>query len=72
MIKECETYENFKKILDAFSDKIARIIQFKDELVSKLLDWGKNFEDNVDILTNEIEKLLNPSLKDVLPKKVFF
>ncbi|WP_052454756.1 hypothetical protein [Rickettsia hoogstraalii] len=30
LIKECETYENFKKILDAFSDKIARIIQFKD------------------------------------------
>ncbi|WP_156138541.1 hypothetical protein [Rickettsia hoogstraalii] len=39
--------------------------------MSKLLDWGKNFEDNVDILTNEIEKLLNPSLKDVLPKSVF-
>ncbi|HJD66471.1 MAG TPA: hypothetical protein LFV91_05505 [Rickettsia endosymbiont of Bembidion nr. Transversale] len=29
------------------------------------------FKDNVDILNNEIEKLLNPDLKDVLPSEVF-
>ncbi|WP_341787752.1 hypothetical protein [Rickettsia endosymbiont of Cantharis rufa] len=32
---------------------------------------GKNFEDNVDLLTNEIEKLLNPNFENILPKNVF-
>ncbi|WP_050755356.1 MULTISPECIES: hypothetical protein [spotted fever group] len=41
LVEECKTYENFKKILDTFSDKIREIIKFEDKLVSKFLDWGK-------------------------------
>ncbi|CEO17629.1 hypothetical protein RMONA_06350 [Rickettsia monacensis] len=34
LVEECKTYENFKKILDTFSDKIREIIKFEDKLVS--------------------------------------
>lgn len=71
LIEECKTYANLKKVLNIHGDKIAKIISCGDQLVSDLLVWDKRFEDNVDIVTNELEKLLNPNLQDLLPRNVF-
>lgn len=71
LIEECKTYEKLKKVLNVHGNQMAKIISHGGKLVSDLLVWDKDFEDDVDIVTHELQKLLNPNLGDVLPRNVF-
>ncbi|AFE50358.1 ankyrin repeat domain-containing protein [Rickettsia prowazekii] len=71
LMAECKTYEKLKKVLNVHGDQIAKIISHGNKLVSDLLVWDKIFGDDVDIVTHELQKLLNPNLGDVLPRNVF-
>ncbi|HJD61703.1 MAG TPA: ankyrin repeat domain-containing protein [Rickettsia endosymbiont of Columbicola hoogstraali] len=71
LLAECKTPEKLKKVLNNYGNKITKFIKFEPNLVNKLNNIISAFEEDTDILTNEIKKLLNPDLINVLPRKVF-
>lgn len=71
LLAECKTPEKLKKVLNNYGNKITKFIKFEPNLVNKLNNIISSFEEDTDILTNEIEKLLYPDLIDVLPRKAF-
>jgi len=68
LLAECENYESLKKVLNIHKAAIDAIIM--DTIIIRDKDNNK-FEENTTILANEIEKLLEPDVKKVLPKNIF-
>lgn len=71
LIEESKNSEKFIEVLKNYGDKISEIVKFEPHLIFNSIDCINSFKYNVDILTGQVEKLLNPNLENIFPRGVF-